>query len=99
MVLKIIYISMVLILLFFDMTVIAIDCYKKRRAKKKIKKIGDFTLKEFALLCEKHLKNHCKDCPFSVIDKTNNMKYCIWGYWYPAGIPFNNTIERKDKNG
>lgn len=31
--------------------------------KKETKKIGDFTIKEYALLCEKHLKNGCKGCP------------------------------------
>lgn len=97
MILKIICLSIVLIVFFFVMAEIAIDCYKEKRAEKKIKKIGDFTIKEFALLCKKHLKNHCKDCPFLMTDKTNKMKYCIWEYWYPAGIPFNNTIERKEK--
>jgi hypothetical protein len=97
MALKIVCLSIVLIVFFFVIFDIMIDYCKEKRAKKKIKKIGDFTLKEFALLCKKHLKNHCKDCPFSTTNKTNNIKSCIWEYWYPAGIPFNNTIERKDK--
>lgn len=57
----------------------------------KIKKIGDFTIKEYALLCKKHLKNGCKDCPFIAL----NGCYCISTLMYPSGIPFNNIVERK----